>query len=336
VRPSPHPAASRRPSPSRGGCDLLCDCPTGKSLKTCPALYIKIFRFALTPNHPYNSAIPRPQEGRIAIVTDVGCGERWPRSAGRASRFSQGGLRSVSEARADERRLMRTAKPCGPGTRCWCQAGGGFEKPNRVCKTFNPPATEAKGIRLRGERGISRKPIAQGMPGCSGCTCMLVCASPSAICTRDRGCSKHPAFPAPSFFEGQDSSKPRAHRAARTQTHIQLLSPGLPPPLKLRRAAPESLGEAFGEAGTGRPSIPEAAVIEPISRGVLDTRRSLSSGSPKARPGGGYDDPLYGEWIASLAITLLSPKAARLFKLRIIRNKSLLQVSGDCAFDTRL
>jgi hypothetical protein len=25
------------------------------------------------------------------------------------------------------------------------------------------------------------------------------------------------------------------------------------------------------------------------SRGVLDTRRSLSSGSPKARPGGGYD-----------------------------------------------
>src|SRR5690349_15843348 len=34
---------------------------------------------------------------------------------------------------------------------------------------------EARGIRLQGERGISRQPIAQGMPECSGCTCMLVC-----------------------------------------------------------------------------------------------------------------------------------------------------------------
>src|SRR6185295_15855052 len=34
---------------------------------------------------------------------------------------------------------------------------------------------EARGIRLQGERGISRQPIAQGMPECSGCTSMLVC-----------------------------------------------------------------------------------------------------------------------------------------------------------------
>src|SRR5229473_8520678 len=34
---------------------------------------------------------------------------------------------------------------------------------------------------------------------------MLVCASLCAHCTRDRGCSAHPAFPAPSVFEeGQD------------------------------------------------------------------------------------------------------------------------------------
>jgi len=43
-------------------------------------------------------------------------------------------------------------------------------------------------------------------------------------CTRDRGCSKHPAFPAPSR-EGQDFSKPRVHWAARRRTHIQLSSP---------------------------------------------------------------------------------------------------------------
>ncbi len=26
----------------------------------------------------------------------------------------------------------RTAKPCGSGTRCWCQVGGGFCQPNRA------------------------------------------------------------------------------------------------------------------------------------------------------------------------------------------------------------
>src|SRR5947209_16488900 len=108
----------------------------------------------------------------------------------------------MSEGRARRTALKRTAKPCGPGARCWRQAGGDVANPTGFAKIFNPPATEAKGIRLRGERGISRKPTAQGMPGCSGCTCMLVCALPRAHCTRDRGCSKHPAFPAPSQ-EGQ-------------------------------------------------------------------------------------------------------------------------------------
>jgi hypothetical protein len=41
---------------------------------------------------------------------------------------------------------------------------------------IKPAAMEAKGIRLQGELGISRQTIAQGMPECSGCTCMLVCA----------------------------------------------------------------------------------------------------------------------------------------------------------------
>jgi hypothetical protein len=45
---------------------------------------------------------------------------------------------------------------------------------------------EAKGIRLQGERGISRQTIAQGMPECSGCTCMLVCALSTTLHTRPR------------------------------------------------------------------------------------------------------------------------------------------------------
>ena len=61
-------------------------------------------------------------------------------------------------------------------------------------------------------------------------------------------------------------------------------------------------------------------MIESISRGVLDTRLR------------GYDDPLCGEWIASLAMTVLQLEPS----LGTIRNKSLLQVSGDCASDGRL
>src|SRR5882757_5595899 len=33
---------------------------------------------------------------------------------------------------------------------------------------------------------------------------MLVCALPCANRTRDRGCSAHPVFPAPSVFEGKE------------------------------------------------------------------------------------------------------------------------------------
>ena len=42
-------------------------------------------------------------------------------------------------------------------------------------------------------------------------------------CTRDRGCSAHPVFPAPSVFEGDNQCKPRAKHVARTR-YIQLSS----------------------------------------------------------------------------------------------------------------
>ena len=60
-----------------------------------------------------------------------------------------------------------------------------------------PPAMVARKPGHQGERGVSRKPprregrIASAEPVCS---CAFFCA----FCTRDRGCSAHPAFPAPS------------------------------------------------------------------------------------------------------------------------------------------
>ena len=41
------------------------------------------------------------------------------------------------------------------------------------------------------------------------------------VCTRDRGCSAHPVFPAPSDQEGKAiSSKARAHQAARSRRRV--------------------------------------------------------------------------------------------------------------------
>src|SRR5438552_19086966 len=49
---------------------------------------------------------------------------------------------------------------------------------------------------------------------------MLVCAFFTHFGTRDRGCSAHPAFPAPSIFEGgKEFASLGRKRAARTRTH---------------------------------------------------------------------------------------------------------------------
>ena len=125
-------------------------------------------------------------------------GMRWTRQ--RRARLRLQGGSPVSDRSARRRPMMlRTAKPCGPGTRCWCQAGGGFSNPTGFRSTANPPATVTRRIRRRGELVISRKAIAQGMPDCSACTCMLVCVFyvqfaheiAGAACTR---CSLRPLF----------------------------------------------------------------------------------------------------------------------------------------------
>ena len=61
---------------------------------------------------------------------------------------------------------------------------------------------------------------------------MLVCVFSRAICTRDRGCSAHPAFPAPSDRRARKiSSKPRAH-APRDREVMFVTNPRLSSPAK--------------------------------------------------------------------------------------------------------
>jgi hypothetical protein len=61
------PGGSSQPSAPRNCmslCDALCDCPTGKSPKACPALRAKIFCFRSHANHRHNSACLTADEGR--------------------------------------------------------------------------------------------------------------------------------------------------------------------------------------------------------------------------------------------------------------------------------
>jgi len=86
--------------------------PSGKSKLKCPP--------------------SRPKEGRIAIVTDVGAGCGGRDSVG-AQVDRRAGRRSVSGSwRARRTALMRTAKPCGPDTRCWCQVARRRSRSDRI------------------------------------------------------------------------------------------------------------------------------------------------------------------------------------------------------------
>ena len=99
---------------------------------------------------------------------------RWTRQRRARGRDRRAGLWSVSE------HSVRTTGTDAYGKTVWswhpllvssrrrCVDPTGFRQ------SFNPPATEARRIRLRGELGISRKTIAQGMSDalrCPVCSC---------------------------------------------------------------------------------------------------------------------------------------------------------------------
>ena len=147
-------------------------------------------------------------------------------SGGRGSvghaRGSQGRLRSVSDRPARRRTALlpassmlrrsahagealgedgsRTAKPCGPGTRCWCQVGGGFGQPDRARQDLQ---SADDGDKTNSSPGRARykplKPAACGNAGCFRWTRgdYRVHFSLHAGC----GCIGRPAFPTPSTGE---------------------------------------------------------------------------------------------------------------------------------------
>jgi hypothetical protein len=138
-------------------------------------------RFLLTQIIGLSHAIPSRERG-VGHRHERWGGMRWTRQRRRVRRV-QGGLSiermpvSIHPARGRTTLLppslkprwmctrhrvpfgesgSRTAKPCGPGARCWRQVGGGDVSPTGSDKTFNPSMTVTRRIRRRGEYGISR------------------------------------------------------------------------------------------------------------------------------------------------------------------------------------
>ena len=97
-----------------------------------PVLLAKIFPFTRRANHLYKLAPSRPTEGRIAIVTDAGR-DAVDAAASCAQRDRRAGDEPVSDQQhADERRLQRTAKSCGPDAPTLASSSRMLCRPNRA------------------------------------------------------------------------------------------------------------------------------------------------------------------------------------------------------------
>jgi hypothetical protein len=167
-------------------------------------------------------AIPARQRGG-RVVTDVEAGGD-----------GRGGAR-------DEARSKRTAKTCGPdppmlGSSVWTISR----------------ATVAKKPGRRGERAISRKAIAQGMPDRFGCPVVACVRKCTFFARKAHGCGQHPVFPAPSELRRDPTlHHSDAKRAAGMLSHI-------PSAVMLRESgassAPRPIGSSTAVSGIlGRP-----------------------------------------------------------------------------------
>jgi hypothetical protein len=169
-----------------GKCDFFCT--TGKTLRLfrngvrCPAPRAKIFNF--------------PKFGIRALCPAVPCSDE---GASRSSRTSSAGCDGRGHA-ARRAAGQRTVKPCGPD-------------PPTLGSSRSRSIDRRRGLTSpvpRGEHGVSRKAIAQGVPDCSALPVVttLVCFFHMQARLRVRPAPGIPC--ALCFPEGHDDASPRA------------------------------------------------------------------------------------------------------------------------------
>ena len=156
----------------------------------------------------FSSAIPFLLRGALRDRHERWDGMRWTRQR-RARRHRRAGdpcERSVERARRTA--VKRTAKACGPGTRCWCQVGEDVSaQPGADMSSIRRRRWQdefvagestpyvVKTIRVRECRVIS---------GASAVNTRVHTLLPQR--TRGCGCIGHPAFPTPLCFQRAKTS----------------------------------------------------------------------------------------------------------------------------------
>ena len=184
-----------------------------------PALRAKIFRCSSDPNQRPFPRCPVDKRGGSRDVTNAG---RDAVDAAGQARDVVAGRFSLS-GRAKMTALQRTAKPCVRHRGCVKLAVANSTQPDR--SAIKPAAMEAKGIRLQGERDISRQPIARecrSAPAVPVCSCAHLF---TPLHARPR-VQKAPGIPCSSRLRDKGSGKPRAQRAARTRDTYSAVIPG--------------------------------------------------------------------------------------------------------------
>jgi hypothetical protein len=153
------------------------------------------------PNQWLSSLVSFPQEGRLAIVTDVGNAMRWTHIA--------------------ERNHCATNGVCSDGEVVWSWRSDAGAK---VVKTLRRLAGDG-GNQARSPKSTKDtvKTIVQGMraAGSNGCCGVPLVANACAFLrTRGLGCNAHPAFPAPSFNSRAARFQQLGHSSARPKTRV--------------------------------------------------------------------------------------------------------------------
>ena len=114
-------------------------------------------------------------------------------------------------------RAVRTAKPCGPGRRCYGQAPADAA----LASTGAVPATFAgvREARRNSAPGRARHKPSDHRAGKAVCWASPVCCCAvlpaCAFRAVDRGCRRHPAFPAPSWTRGRTDQAKLGRKAPR-------------------------------------------------------------------------------------------------------------------------
>jgi hypothetical protein len=212
-------------------------CPSGKTPtsrktpSTLPHKNIPIYRNSDLRHDP---AIPAQGEGRSYVVSNVGRGAVDAAAPGMGRR-DQGEMNLVRsllpaertalkscEALRGEAGLLRTAKSCGPGRRCYGQA---LRRWIGAQPGLRPsPIRKATVTKRNSSPGRARYKPSTHCAGKAECSATPVCCCAVSLryifAQRTAGASRHPVFPALSSRKrAKDESKTRAFHAARMPLH---------------------------------------------------------------------------------------------------------------------